>query len=528
MSLILQNIKTPIEASKDEIIALALKQYKISPKNVRSSGIYKSSVDARKREDIHFVSSVLVTLSSQDLEQQVSSRNKNVKYHEDIALSPKVSTRKKQGRVVITGFGPAGMFCALLLSEFGYRPIVLERGDEVDARVKKVESFFKGDELDTETNVQFGEGGAGTFSDGKLMTRISDPLCRYILNRLVELGAPEEILFEAKPHIGTDKLRGVVKAIRKRIIENGGEVRFLSKLDDITIVNNEVRSIRSNSDTIETSALVLAIGHSARDTFEMLLKKGVLMEPKPFSVGARIEHKQIDVNRSLYGELASHPSLPVGEYQLSHRRPDGRAAYTFCMCPGGTVVAAASERNTIVTNGMSEYARNGENANAALVVSVSKDDFGSGILDGVNFARSLESRAYSFSGSYNAPATTVGAFLDSKSCAQSVLPTYRPGVVQCDFDTLFPSFITEMMREGLRKFSRQMQCFGDMGAVLTAPETRTSSPIRITRNEQMTALGIDNLYPCGEGAGYAGGIVSAAVDGVKAAVKIIESIAPIE
>lgn len=528
MSLILQNIKTPIEASNDEIIALALKQYKISPKNVKSSGIYKSSVDARKREDIHFVSSVLVTLLSAELEKKVSLSNKNVKYHEDIELSPKVSTNKKSGRVVITGFGPAGMFCALLLSEFGYKPIVLERGDEVDARVKKVESFFAGGELDTETNVQFGEGGAGTFSDGKLMTRISDPLCRYILNRLVELGAPEEILFKAKPHIGTDKLRGVVKAIRQRIIQNGGEVRFLSKLEDISLLNNEIIAVKSNSDTIETSALVLAIGHSARDTFEMLLRKGVIMEPKPFSVGARIEHKQIDVDKSLYGDLAGHPSLPVGEYQLSHRRPDGRAAYTFCMCPGGTVVAAASEKNTVVTNGMSEYARNKENANAALVVSVSKDDFGANVLDGVDFARSLETRAYALSNSYKAPSTTVGAFLGEGATASSVIPSYSPGVIKADFDSLFPSFVTDMMREGIRKFSRQMQCFGDMGAVLTAPETRTSSPIRITRGESMTALGIDNLYPCGEGAGYAGGIVSAAVDGVKTAIKIIESIAPME
>ncbi len=528
MPLILQNIKTPIGASKDEIITVALKQYKISPQNVKSAGIYKSSVDARKREDIHFVSSVLITLSNEALEKTLASRNKSVKYHEDAVLSPKVSTNKKQGRVVIAGFGPAGMFCALLLSEYGYNPIVLERGDEVDSRVKKVESFFAGGELDTETNVQFGEGGAGTFSDGKLMTRISDPLCRYILTRLVELGAPEEILFEAKPHIGTDKLRGVVKAIRQRIIQNGGEVRFLSKLSDITLSNSEVNAVMTDSETIETSALVFAIGHSARDTFEMLLKKGIIMEPKPFSVGARIEHKQVDVDRSLYGELASNPSLPVGEYQLSHRRPDGRAAYTFCMCPGGTVVAAASERETVVTNGMSEYARNGENANAALVVSVSKDDFGSGILDGVDFARSLEKRAYALSGSYKAPATTVGAFLEGTAHPSNVIPTYRPGVTEVDFDSLFPSFVSDMMREGLRKFSHQMACFGDMGAVLTAPETRTSSPVRITRGEQMTALGITNLYPCGEGAGYAGGIVSAAVDGVKAAVKIIESIAPNE
>ncbi len=526
VSLILQNIKTKVGASKDEIIATAIKLFGIKTGDVKSAGIYKSSVDARKRDDIHFVSSVLVTLSNEVLEKAVAKRNKNAKFHEETTIAPKVSANKKSGRVVVAGFGPAGMFCALLLSEFGYNPIVLERGDEVDSRVKKVESFFAGGELDTETNVQFGEGGAGTFSDGKLMTRISDPLCRYILNRLVELGAPEEILFEAKPHIGTDKLRSVVKAIRQRIIQNGGEIRFLTKLEEINLVNNEIKSVTASNNDIETSALVLAIGHSARDTFEMLLNKGIVMEPKAFSVGARIEHKQSSVDKSLYGDLAEKLSLPKGEYQLSHRRPDGRAVYTFCMCPGGTVVAAASERETVVTNGMSEYLRDGENANAALVVSVSKDDFGSGILNGVDFARSLEKRAYNLSGSYKAPASTVGRFLEGTSHSASIIPSYRPGVIDADLDTLFPTFISEMMREGIRKFSRQMACFGDMGALLTAPETRTSSPVRITRGESLTALGISNLYPCGEGAGYAGGIVSAAVDGVKVATKIIESIAP--
>ncbi|MBQ8623140.1 MAG: NAD(P)/FAD-dependent oxidoreductase [Oscillospiraceae bacterium] len=526
MSLILQNIKTKVGASKDEIISSAIMLFGIKKSDVKSAGIYKISVDARKRDDIHFVSSVSVTLSNEGLEKSVAKRNKNARFHEETKINPTVSTNKKSGRVVVAGFGPAGMFCALLLSEYGYNPIVLERGDEVDARVKKVESFFAGGELDTETNVQFGEGGAGTFSDGKLMTRISDPLCRYILNRLVELGAPEEIMFEAKPHIGTDKLRSVVKAIRQRIIQNGGEIRFLTKLEEINLVNNEIKSVTASNNDIETSALVLAVGHSARDTFEMLLNKGVIMEPKAFSVGARIEHKQASIDKSLYGDLADSLSLPKGEYQLSHRRPDGRAVYTFCMCPGGTVVAAASERNTVVTNGMSEYLRDGENANAALVVSVSKEDFGSGVLDGVDFARSLERRAYSLSGGYKAPATTVGTFLEGKTQGASVIPSYRPGVTETDLNKLFPDFVSDMMREGLRKFSRQMACYGDMGAVLTAPETRTSSPVRITRGENLTALGISNLYPCGEGAGYAGGIVSAAVDGIKVAIKIIESIAP--
>lgn len=526
LAILIQNIKTPIWLNKEEIISQAIKLSGVKPSQVKSAGIYKSSVDARKQDDIRLVNSVLLNLTSTELEHLVEKRVKNSKFHEELKLEPKVSKVKKEGRVVIAGFGPAGMFAGLILSEYGYAPIILERGDSVENRVKKVENFFSGGELDLDTNIQFGEGGAGTFSDGKLMTRISDPLCRYILKRLVELGAPEEILFEAKPHIGTDKLRSVVKSIRERIIENGGEVRFLSKLESVNISNGKVSSVKTKEDAIEVSSLILAVGHSARDTFEMLLKNGVIMEPKAFSVGARIEHKQSDVNYSLYGKEADNPNLPKGEYQLSHRRPDGRACYTFCMCPGGSVVAAASEENTVVTNGMSEYLRDGENANAAIVVSVSKDDYGGGILDGVEFARKIEANAFKLSGSYSAPCSTVGKYLDGITASRTVTPTYRPEVVDCDLRTLFPSFVNDMLEEGLRKFSRQMNCFKDMGALLTAPETRTSSPIRITRNESLNALGIENLYPCGEGAGYAGGIVSAAVDGVRCALKIIESQAP--
>lgn len=523
MPILLRNIKTPFSASQDEVIVVALKKFKIAPSKVESAAVYKSSLDARKQDNILLVSTVLVTLISPDSEKHYS-KFEDITVFEEAEPTVEISQAKREGRTVVAGFGPAGMFCALLLAENGYRPIVLERGADVDARVKKVEDFWLGGDLDENTNVQFGEGGAGTFSDGKLTTRIGDLLCRYVLKRLVEMGAPEEILTTAKPHIGTDKLRTVVKNIRLRIIALGGEVRFLTPLQSLKIENGTVRSISVPNEEIKTASLVLALGHSARDTFEMLLESGVYMEPKAFSVGARIEHLQSRVDESLYGNLAGNPKLPKGEYQLSHRRGD-RGVYTFCMCPGGSVVAAASEKQTCVTNGMSEFARDGKNANAALVVSVSKNDFGSRILDGVNFARSLERRAYDMTGSYSAPCSSVGSFL-GEATKYTITPTYRPGVANCDLDRLFPDFVSDMLKEGLRKFSHRMSCFGDKDALLTAPETRTSSPVRITRNENALALGYDNLYPCGEGAGYAGGIVSAAVDGIKTALALMKTYSP--
>lgn len=522
MPLIVTNIKCPKGSVSTEIIDKARVILGIDRSVIASAGVYKISLDARKREDIHLVCSVMISLKSQSLEAKLSKR-KDCRYFSE--CEPKIikSTEKREGRTVISGFGPAGMFAALILSENGYRPIVLERGAMVQERVKAVERFFAGGELNPSANVQFGEGGAGTFSDGKLTTRIGDPLCRYVLKRLCEMGAPEEIMYEAKPHIGTDKLREIVKNIRERVIESGGEIRFLTKADGIRIKNGRVSSvITDGGDEIETASLTLAIGHSARDTFEMLLKNGVTLEPKAFSVGARIEHLQRDVDISLYGGESDELGLKKGEYQLSYRKPDGRGVYTFCMCPGGQVVAASSEPGGIVTNGMSEHSRSGKNANSALVVSVGRDDFPGGALGGVEFARSIERRA--FSGSYEAPAMTVGEFTDELTVSKrSVEPTYRPGVRYEDLGKILPGFVCDMMREGIRKFSREMKCFNNKDAVLTAPETRTSSPVRITRTENGTALGFDNLYPCGEGAGYAGGIMSAAVDGIKTALKIIEA-----
>ncbi len=524
MPIILSDIICPVGTPDGVIIKKALKILSIGENDADGAGIYKKSLDARKRSDIKLVCSVLLRLKSPELELRLSQR-KNVRafMEEEPTVTP--SAQARPGKTVIAGFGPAGMFCALTLAEAGYRPIVIERGADADTRTAAVEGFWNGGPLDPETNVQFGEGGAGTFSDGKLTTRIGDPLCRWILKRFCEMGAPGEIMYSAKPHIGTDRLREVVKNIRKRVTELGGEVKFLTRLDDIDIRDSRVMSVNASGEKIDTAALVLAIGHSARDTFSMLLNNGVFIEPKAFSVGARIEHRQRDVDISLYGRESGEAGLPKGEYQLSYRS-GGRAAYTFCMCPGGDVVAAASEPCGVVTNGMSRYARDGENANAAVAVSVDKGDFPPGPLGGVDFARSIEQKAYRLTGSYIAPAMTAGSLMDGSKDASTVVPSYRPGVMLCDITALWPKFVTDMLRSGLSKFSREMKCFGDRGALLTAPETRTSSPVRITRGEGGTALGIENLYPCGEGAGYAGGIMSAAVDGVRTAMKIISSYAP--
>lgn len=531
MAVIISGVSAPVGSDNKAVTALALKKAGISEKQTIKTGVHKLSLDARHQNDIKLAASVWAELDPA-LEKSLCERKDFCSYVDITPFSPVITGKVvPQGRIAIAGFGPAGMFAALVLAESGYKPIVFERGRDVDSRTAAVNAFWHNRTFSPDTNVQFGEGGAGTFSDGKLTTRIKDPLCRYISSRLVEFGAPDEILTSAKPHIGTDKLKSIVKNIRNRIISLGGEVRFGCRVTDIDVKNGELRSVTVNdNEEIAASALIAAIGHSARDTFEMLFDKGIMMIPKPFAVGARIEHKQTDVDRSLYGKHAGDRSLPVGEYQQSFTL-NGRGVYTFCMCPGGTVVPSQSEENTVVTNGMSEYARNGENANAALVVAVSPDDYGKGVLDGVNFARKIEQNAFIAAGSdYSAPCVTVGAFLDGKAELRSlsVTPTYACGVTPCDFDKILPSFVTEMMRTGLRKFSGRMECFKDRNAVLTAPETRTSSPVRILRGEDMCSPSAKGLYPCGEGAGYAGGIMSAAVDGVKQACAVMGVYCPTE
>lgn len=527
MAIIINQIKAKPGADKESIIASALKISGIKSSRIEKADIYKTSLDARRRNDIHYVHSVIISLKDSAAEEEICRKNTSLTYAAQSRFEPVLGREKTDGRIVIAGFGPAGMFCGLALAEMGYRPLILERGECIEKRMEKVNNFWQGGELDTNSNVQFGEGGAGTFSDGKLTTRIKDPLCRYVLERFAQFGAPKEILTKAKPHIGTDKLREIVKSIRERIIECGGEIRFSTMLDDIVTNGKRVEYVKTGSEEIKTSAVVLAIGHSARESFEMLCDKGIFLEAKPFSVGARIEHTQEEVDRSLYGEHTGDPYLPQGEYQLSYRE-NGRAVYTFCMCPGGFVVPAASENGGIVTNGMSEFARNGKNANSAMVVSVTPEDFGNKPLDGMYFARSIEQKAYDQSGSFKACATTVMGFLNGRPDLDTAIgPSYALGVKEADFTKIFPEAVTEMMKNGFRVFGRKMQCFKNGSAILSAPETRTSSPVRMTRNsESLVSISCDDLYPCGEGAGYAGGIMSAAVDGLNVALKIMERFAP--
>lgn len=530
MAILVNNIKISINQTKDDAFAKALKMAKLKKEQVDSISISKSSVDARKRDDIKIVMSIIINANI-DEELAVSKvKSNDVRYHKTLNFEIIKGTEKLLKRPVVIGFGPAGMFSALLLAKEGYKPIVIERGSKIEERVDFVNNFWKNAVLNTETNVQFGEGGAGTFSDGKLTTRISDERCEYVLKEMVRFGATEDILTKAKPHIGTDKLRKIVKNIREEIIKLGGEVRFNEKLVDIKLNGNKIKSIVTNKEEIETENVILAIGHSARDTFEMLCNKEVFMEPKVFSVGVRIEHLQDDINYGLYGKYKDHEALPIGEYQLS-KRVEGRGVYTFCMCPGGFVVPSASEENTVVTNGMSEYNRNQKNANAAVVVEVSPKDFGSHVLDGVNFQRKLEKCAYNHNApSYKAPIQTVGKFLNDEKGAEikRVNPSYEIGVKDALFKDIFPSFVTDMLKMGISDFGRKIKGYDADDALMTGVETRTSSPIRITRGDNMQSISVLGLFPTGEGAGYAGGIMSAAVDGLKIAQSIIEKYAPIE
>ena len=528
MPIIVNNISAGTGASAEEVIDKARKKIGVTLSQTVRADIHKSSLDARKRDNIHFVHSVYIELADPRREQRICAKDKSCRLAVPSEIVPVISGQKRSGRTVIAGFGPAGMFCALMLAENGYRPLVLEKGPDADRRTELVSRFWETGDLDGSGNVQFGEGGAGTFSDGKLTTRIRDPRCRYVLETFARFGADPSILTKAKPHIGTDVLRTVVKNIRKEVIRLGGEIAFETPLTALNISDGRVKSVVSSRGEEECAAAVIACGHSAGDTFRLLSKSGVTLEAKPFSVGARIEHTREAVDRSLYGELAGDPMLPVGEYQLSHHTASGRGVYTFCMCPGGTVVPAASEKGGTVTNGMSVFARDGRNSNAAVVVSVTPDDFGHSPFDGFDFAKRIERAAYSATGSYEAPAATVGGFLSGQPTLKgaSVEPTYACGVHEYELRKLFPAFVTDTLAEGLAAFSKKLACYGDMGAVLTAPETRTSSPIKLPRNDLGYTEAADNLYPCGEGAGYAGGIMSAAVDGIRTALSIMASYAP--
>lgn len=515
----ISNIKLSLEEDEKSLKNRIMHKYKI--KEIKKFRISKKSIDARKKDDVHYVYSVDIKTEN---DKKYVGKNiqpvKNKKY-----LFPK--GHKKDKPVVIVGMGPAGLMCGLTLVRNGYKVIMLERGKCVEDRKKDVDLFWKTGTLNTDSNVQFGEGGAGTFSDGKLTTGISDFRISYVLDEFYKHGAPEEILYLAKPHIGTDNLYKMVKNIRREIIDLGGDVRFLSALSELVIENDKITAVKVKSPEgeykIETNHVVLAIGHSARDTFEMLKAKNVPMEQKNFSIGARIEHSQEMINKSQYGENCK--KLGAADYKIAVHLDNGRSAYTFCMCPGGFVVASASEAGGVVTNGMSYFDRDGDNANSALLVNVTPSDFGSDdVLAGMYMQREIERKAFKAGGSnYNAPAQRVGSFLGKEETDGGILPTYRPGVTWTQLDKVLPEFIIETMREAIVKMDKKLHGFADSNAVLTAPETRSSSPVRIVRNSETLQSEIAGLFPCGEGAGYAGGITSAAVDGVKAAEMVAKS-----
>ncbi len=530
MPILLHNINFSLEQTKETAFEKARERLLGTGCEIKDMQLRKLSVDARRRNNIRFVCSVQVELENPEVEKRLTEGGATgeMRLVDTTPIKITKGTQRLNSRPVVVGFGPAGMFAALLLAKEGYRPIVLERGGNMQSRTRAVESFWSGGTLDPQTNVQFGEGGAGTFSDGKLTTRIGDPLCDYVLNEMISLGAPKDIMGRAKPHIGTDNLRHVVTALRERVIALGGEVRFETKLTDISINNGRLCGYTDQNSDHSAEVMVLAPGHSARDTFRLLARQGANMQSKPFSVGLRIEHSQKAIDKGLYGQHAGHKALPVGEYQLSLRQ-NGRAVYTFCMCPGGVVVPAASEQDGVVVNGMSYYARNGKNANSAVVVSVDSADFGSGIFAGVEFQEKLErAAAQAGGGRFTAPAQDVGSFCEARAGLQlgQVEPSYPLGVTACDFRRILPSFVTDMIAGGLQKFDRQLPGFAAKDAIFTGVESRTSSPLRILRGQDGQADGIEGLYPSGEGAGYAGGIMSAAVDGLRSALCIMEKFAP--
>lgn len=518
-------LKCPLDTPVGNLNVILAKKLKIDVQDISNLIILKESLDARK-EECFFVYSVACEIKNE--EKILKKKLENVSSYTPLFYEPvKVQAKQFTNRPIIIGFGPCGIFAALILAEAGLNPLVFERGSDMDTRIEKVEKFWKTGELDPECNVQFGEGGAGTFSDGKLTTRVKDPRIIKVNDELIEAGAEEDIRYSAHPHIGTDHLRRIVKNIRKKIEQLGGEVFFDSEVTDFIIKHNEIMAVKVKDQLIYSNHVILAIGHSAQDTFTTLNKLHVAMQPKNFAVGVRVEHSQTLINQTQYGEFSSHPRLKAAEYRLAHTSSNGRGVYSFCMCPGGIVVPSSSEKEHLVINGMSYKARDGINANSAILVQVTTDDFGKNVLDGLKYQRALEAKAYQLGGgNYAAPVQRVEDFLNHRASDhfEKVLPTYSLNTKFIDFHQLFSKEICQSLEEGLKNFDKKIPGFAGKDAIMTGVESRSSSPIRINRNESCQSINVKGLFPSGEGAGYAGGIVSSALDGIRCAEELIKSL----
>ena len=519
----LENVKIYEDLTEEDVVKKACEKYNIDFNEVKKFVIYKKSIDARNKDNIFYNYTI-------DVKYSGNKKIKNVKIVPEEKYELNIDVKRKSTvRPVIIGAGPAGLFCALILVQKGIKPIIIEQGKKVKERKEDIDRFLNEGKLITTSNVQFGEGGAGTFSDGKLTTGVNNPLGRIVLKEFVNFGAPKQIMYVSKPHIGTDNLIVTIENMRENIISLGGEFLFESKVVDFEIQDDKLKSIiykdlKTNEiHTIETDSAVFAIGHSARDMFEKMYDKGLNLEKKNFSVGVRIEHKQSMINESQYGNK-SKLSLPPAEYKLAYHGEE-RSCYTFCMCPGGMVMASSSNEGEIVTNGMSKFARDGENANSAVLVSVTPDDFkGDSPLEGMYFQRELEKKAFVLGGSnFYAPIQKVGDFLNDRKTTElgEVKPTYKPGVTMTNLQEIMPDYVVKTMKEGLLDFDKKIKGFASEDAILTGLETRSSSPVRIVRDTESLESNIKGIYPCGEGAGYAGGIMTAAMDGIKCAIQIL-------
>ena len=524
----LSEVKLPLDHAEDDLDAAVrarLKDLGVAADGLVRYTVFRRAHDARKRSDIKLTYIVDVEVKNEAAVLKRIAGKPHCGVTPDmtyrfVAQAPEHTTRP---RPVVIGMGPCGLFAGLILAQMGFRPIILERGKAVRERTKDTFGLWRKSVLNPESNVQFGEGGAGTFSDGKLYSQIKDPhhYGRKVLEEFVKAGAPEDILYLSRPHIGTFRLVSMVEKMRATIHELGGEVRFETRVDDIEIDQGKVRSLKlSNGETLRCDHVVLAVGHSARDTFQMLHDRGVYMEAKPFSLGFRIEHPQGLIDRARFGKFAGHKQLGAADYKVVHHCSNGRAVYSFCMCPGGTVVAATSEPGRVVTNGMSQYSRAERNANAGIVVGITPEDYPGGPLAGIAFQRKWEERAFELGGgNYQAPGQLVGDFIAGRPSTSlgSVIPSYKPGVHPTDLSTALPDYVIEAIREALPQLDKKIAGFALHDAVLTGVETRTSSPLRIRRKDNYQSMNVEGLYPAGEGAGYAGGIYSAAIDGIEVA-----------